>query len=306
VVALCGRARRGWSCLAGPRRRRPSSASDAPGRTTLPQAPLATAMDGVANPAVCQLPPTSRFRGRASRRPRPPPRQCLRPAPEWKLRGAGPGFRPTSLRCRPPRHHRACQVPRKLGAVSVFAYSPGLPRWHDRLFLRALRVSPYSTGFRRPTPPAIVRDPHPSGGSRPAVPPLACSYARMRPYDPPTLLWSGHILHPTRFRSSVRRTRVWRAYPWAHALFPIGGIPPPCTDASYAHGQGFNPMDPMGHPPCVTPSGYPREPGGSRPSHRLPDDTPRLFVGLSAAPVGHRQSGSRFPDHRRRGKVMSM
>jgi hypothetical protein len=54
-------------------------------------------------------------------------------------------------------------------------------------------------------------------------------------------------------------------------------------------------MDPMGHPPCATPSGYPREPGGSRPSHRLPDDTPRLFVGLSAAPVGHRQSGSEFP-----------
>jgi hypothetical protein len=74
-----------------------------------------------------------------------------------------------------------------MGAALV-AYSPGLPRWHDRLFLRALRVSPYSTGFRRPTPPAIVRDPHPSGGSRPAVPPLACSYPNARPYDPPSLL----------------------------------------------------------------------------------------------------------------------
>jgi hypothetical protein len=192
-------------------------------------------------------------------------------------------------------HDTTGQIRYPDGSRFGLAYSPGLPRWCSRLFLRALRVSPYSTGFRRPTPPAIVRDPHPSGGSRPAVPPLACSYARMRPYDPPTLLWSGHILHPTRFRSSVRRTRVWRAYPWAHALFPIGGIPPPCTDASYAHGQGFNPMDPMGHPPCATPSGYPREPGGSRPSHRLPDDTPRLFVGLSAAPVGHRQPGSPFP-----------
>jgi hypothetical protein len=55
-------------------------------------------------------------------------------------------------------------------------------------------------------------------------------------------------------------------------------------------------------PSCATPSGYPREPGGSRPSHRLPDDTPRLSVGLSAGPVGHRQPGSHFPDHRRWGR----
>jgi hypothetical protein len=85
-------------------------------------------------------------------------------------------------------HDTTGQIRYPDGSRFGLAYSPGLPRWHDRLFLRALRVSPYSTGFRRPTPPAIVRDPHPSGGSRPAVPPLACPYPNARVYDlPPPL-----------------------------------------------------------------------------------------------------------------------
>jgi hypothetical protein len=40
-----------------------------------------------------------------------------------------------------------------------------------------------------------------------------------------------------------------RQYPYAGILFPIGGIPPPCTDPSYAHGQGFSPFaSPLCHP----------------------------------------------------------
>jgi hypothetical protein len=164
VVALCGRARRGWSCLAGPRRRRPSSASDAPGRPTLPQAPLATAMDGVANPAVCQLPPTSRFRGRASRRPRPPPRQCLRPAPEWKLRGAGPGFRPTSLRCcpstTPPGMSGTPETGSRVG-FCLLAWSPPLARPlispGPPGFPIQHRVSSAYASRHRPGPPPVRR-----------------------------------------------------------------------------------------------------------------------------------------------------
>jgi hypothetical protein len=144
VVALYGRARRGWSCLAGPRRRRPSSASDAPGRPTLPQAPLATA-HRVTSPVVSQTPPTSRVQGRAPRL-EAPPQVVLRPAPRpEKPGGSGPGFRPTSLRCCPSTTPPGTSGT-PMGAALV-AYSPGLPRWCSRLFLRALRVSPYSTGF---------------------------------------------------------------------------------------------------------------------------------------------------------------
>jgi hypothetical protein len=50
---------------------------------------------------------------------------------------------------------------------------------------------------------------------------------------------------------------------------------------------------PMGHPPCTTPS----DTSGAWELTLQPGfpDTPRLFVGLSAAPVGRRQPGSFFP-----------
>jgi hypothetical protein len=105
--------------------------------------------------------------------------------------------------------------------------------------------------------------------------------------------------HPTRFQSSVRGAGANdRQYPWAHALFPIGGIPPPCTDPSYARGQEFQRSPPLLCHSLRLPSGawdLAVQPG-------FPD-TPCLFTGLSAGPVGHRQPGSRFPDHRRWGKA---
>jgi hypothetical protein len=98
---------------------------------------------------------------------------------------------------------------------------------------------------------------------------------------PPTLRGSG---------ARIGGPAVDGRYPWAHVLFPIGGIPPPCTDASYAHGQEFRHSPPLLCHSLRLPSGA----WGLTPQPGFPD-TPRLFVGLSAAPVGHRQPGLPFP-----------
>jgi hypothetical protein len=150
---------------------------------------------GVHRPMFSKLP----FRGGLlpvgeSPRPRPSPPLVPRPAlgveaPRVPVQAFGP-------RCWddvPPRHHRASiryPVWEPL-RFSLFAWSPPLVRV---AYPRALRVSPYgqhdemTLRFHHPTPPAIVRDPHPSGGSRPEAPPLARPYSDARPYDPPPLL----------------------------------------------------------------------------------------------------------------------
>jgi len=65
-------------------------------------------------------------------------------------------------------------------------------------------------------------------------------------------------------------------HPWAHALFPIGGIPPPFTGPSYCAARSFSPKT----SPPVPPPPKPREPGGSRPSRVFP--TPRVYSRASA------------------------
>ncbi len=67
----------------------------------------------------------------------------------------------------------------------LFAWSPPLVR--ALISLRPLGF-PVPRRFRRTTPPAFVRAPNPSSGSRPAAPPLACPYSRVRLYDPLPLL----------------------------------------------------------------------------------------------------------------------
>jgi len=165
VVALCGRARRGWSC-AGPRRRRPSSAS-------VPILGGPPTLGGTWPPPWTGLP--TPLMSNAAYVPRSgkdlealeaPPRQCLRPAlrveaPRVPVQAFGPGRRDVALR--DTTGHLRYPDGSRVG----LAYSPGLPRWHDRLFLRALRVSPYgqhdetALRFRRSTPSAIIRGPHP-------------------------------------------------------------------------------------------------------------------------------------------------
>jgi hypothetical protein len=99
--------------------------------------------------------------------------------------------------------------------------------------------------------------------------------------------------HPTRFQARIGGPRYGGQYPWAHGLFPIGGVAPPCTDPSYARGQGFSPKaSPLYHSLRSLGSLGPRGPAGAG----FPaTDTPCLFTGLSAGPVGHRQPGSFFP-----------
>ncbi len=99
--------------------------------------------------------------------------------------------------------------------------------------------------------------------------------------------------HPTRFQARIGGPRYGGRYPWAHGLFPIGGVAPPCTDPSYARGQGFSPKaSPLCHSLRSLGSLGPRGPAGAG----FPaTDTPCLFTGLSAGPVGHRQPGSFFP-----------
>lgn len=113
---------------------------------------------------LCQLSPASRVRGRTSRRSRPPPRWCLRPALEVEApRVPVQAFGPRCWDDVPPRHHRASGTP-ETGSRVGFAYSPGLPRWHTRLYLCALWVSPYYAGFvalrlppSKPGPPPVRR-----------------------------------------------------------------------------------------------------------------------------------------------------
>ncbi len=180
---------------------------------------------------------------------------------------------------------------------SLFAWSPPLVR--ALISLRPLGF-PVPRRFRRTTPPAFVRAPNPSGGSRPADPPLACPYPNARVYHPPVALRQPT---PSTLRGPEARLggpQTGRQHPYAGILFPIGRFPRPRTDPSYARGQGLR----LSPPPCATPSGCPRGPGSSRPSHRSPDDTARLFVRLSAGPVGHRQPGSEFPRSPAVGKTM--
>jgi hypothetical protein len=163
VVALYGRARRGWSCLAGPRRRRPSSASDAPGRPTLPQAPLATA-HRVTSPVVSQTPPTSRVQGRAPRL-EAPPQAVPKAGPEGgSPQGAGPGFRPTSLRCcpstTPPGKSGTPETGSRVG-FCLLAWSPPLARPlispGPPGFPIQHRVSSAYASRHRPGPPPVRR-----------------------------------------------------------------------------------------------------------------------------------------------------
>ena len=88
-----------------------------------------------------------------------PPQVVLRPAQEWSswvpVQAFGPLRRDVALRDT-TGHLRYPD-----GSRFGLAYSPGLPRWCSCLFLRALRVSPYSTGF------ASLRLPPSSGAPNP-------------------------------------------------------------------------------------------------------------------------------------------
>jgi len=104
--------------------------------------------------------------------------------------------------------------------------------------------------------------------------------------------------HPTRFQARIGGPRYGGRYPWAHGLFPIGGVAPPCTDPSYARGQEFR----RSLPSCAPPSSRPREAGSSHSSRVSP--TPHVYSWASA--LGLWGTGNRvpsFPDHRRRGKA---
>ncbi len=75
-----------------------SSASDALGRIHPPQAPVATAMDGVANPAMSNLAAYVPLSGKDLEALEALPQVVPKAGPGVELLGAGPGFRPASLR----------------------------------------------------------------------------------------------------------------------------------------------------------------------------------------------------------------
>lgn len=130
----------------------------------------------------------------------------------------------------------------------------------------------------------------PPGGS-----PLVCPYNPARLTSGPARFPKTGSPHPTRFQSSVRGPR--RAWRPSAPVLPRRGFSPPFRTRAM-RGQGF----PLPLPPVPPP---PRRPGALRPSRSCgrTTDTRRLAAGLSAAPAGHRQVGSDFPTHRRRGRL---
>ena len=176
-------------------------------------------------------------------------------------------------------------------------YSPGLPLQHGHLSRQPLGIFPLRAGVSSPYGFSRHPGPHPSGSCRLEVPQLVCPYNPARLTSGPARFPKTGSPHPTRFQSSVRGARAGRGV-HRHRYFPVGGFSPPFRTRSM-RGQGFPlPLPPLCHR-------LPRRPGALRPSRSCgrTTDTRRLAAGLSAAPAGHRQVGSDFPTHRRRGRL---
>jgi hypothetical protein len=142
----------------------------------------------------------------------------------------------------------------------LLAWSP--PLVHALISLRPLGF-PVPRRFHRVTPPAIVRDPHPSGGSRPAVPPLARFYSNARVHHPPVALRT-RTPHPTRFRSSVRGAANRRALPVRWHSVPHRGYPTPMYRPELCARPGVSAFasPPVPLPPVTLGSLGPRGPAG--------------------------------------------
>jgi hypothetical protein len=87
---------------------------------------------------------------------------------------------------------------------------------------------------------------------------------------------------------------VWRAYPWAHALFPIGGVPPPFTDPSYCAARSFGEASPpvplppvaLGSLGAHAPAGFPRHRTSIRAPQRWACGAPATGFGVSPITSG--------------------
>lgn len=88
--------------------------------------------------------------------------------------------------------------------------------------------------------------------------------------------------------SSVRRAANWQALPVRWHSVPHRGYPTPMNGRELCARPRFQ-SHAMGHPPCATPSGSSGA-WGLTPQPGFPD-TPCLFTGLSAAPVGRTATG---------------